>query len=167
MKYLGFLLFLISCNSSKDHFTDNSTYSDFEATQYADYYLVIPQKSFRYNDLKNTMLAINEQYYLEIDTMGRYFDKTKQQIVLSEEDEDELYRGEYFPRRFESETLSIENAYFYEKNATEPKQYPTEMIVVSGMFVNKSKADSLKAVLKRSYPKTYVLKSKIYIGCMH
>lgn len=167
MKYLGFLLFLISCNSSKDHFTDTSTYSDFERAQYADYYLVIPHKSFVCNDLKNTMLAINDQYHLEIDTMGRYFDKTKQQIVLPEENEDELYRGEYFPRRFESETLSIENAYFYTENTIEPKQYPTEMIVVSGMFANKSKADSLKTVLKGTYPKTYVLKSKIYIGCMH
>ena len=113
------------------------------------------------------MLAINEQYHLEIDTMGRYFDKTKQQIVLPEENEDELYRGEYFPRRFESETLSIENAYFYTENTIEPKQYPTEMIVVSGMFANKSKADSLKTVLKGTYPKTYVLKSKIYIGYIH
>jgi len=49
----------------------------------------------------------------------------------------------------------------------EPKQFPTEMMVVAGMFSNKSRADSLKTVLKRLYPKTRVLKSKIYIGCMH
>lgn len=96
MKYLGFLLFLISCNSSKDHFTDTSTYSDFERAQYADYYLVIPHKSFVYNDLKNTMLAINDQYHLEIDTIGRFFDKTKQQIIVPEDDEDELYRANIF-----------------------------------------------------------------------
>ncbi|WLD23439.1 hypothetical protein NU10_12080 [Flavobacterium dauae] len=167
MKYLVFLLVLISCKTVKNNLNDPSAYSDFDAEQYADYYLVIPHKSFVYSDLQNTIQTIHKQYNLEIDTIGRFFDKAKQQIIVPEDDEDELYRGEYFPRRFESETLSIENVYFYTKNAVEPKQFPTEMMVVASMFSNKSRADSLKTVLKRLYPKTRVLKSKIYIGCMH
>src|SRR5690606_36423200 len=107
MKYLFFLLVLISCKTVKNDLNDPSAFSSFEAEQYVDYYLVIPHKSIVYSDLENIMQTIHIQYQLEIDTLGRSFDKAKQQIIVPEDDEDELYRGEYFPRRFESESLSI------------------------------------------------------------
>ena len=55
MKYLVFLLVLISCKTVKNNLNDPSAYSDFDAEQYADYYLVIPHKSFVYSDLQNTI----------------------------------------------------------------------------------------------------------------
>lgn len=140
---------------------------DESELQYADYYLVIVDKSKSYDDLRNLLFNIHEQYNIEIDTLGRYFNKDKQQIILPENDEDEIYRGEYFPRRFESRTLSIEYAYIYQENMLEPTEYPTEMILVSGMFAEKQKADSLQNVLKSNYKNVFVQKTKVYIGCMH
>ncbi|WP_262490545.1 hypothetical protein [Hymenobacter sp. CRA2] len=36
---------------------------------------------------------------LASDTLGRFFDEQKNLIRLPDDDEDELYAGDYFPRR--------------------------------------------------------------------
>ena len=53
-----------------------------------------------YFKLRNQMFRLNQLLHISIDTMGRYYNKMKDEIVLRENDEDEIYRGEYFPRRF-------------------------------------------------------------------
>ena len=181
LKYFPLLLLIIiGCNSKKENLTetsqvalnnsianDSTTIDTLEINQFADFYLVIPIKSKNYDLLNRNMFEIHHKYGIEIDTMGRYFDKVKQQIILPEDDEDEIYQGQYFPRRFDSNTLSIENAYAYEQDILEPKKFPTEMILVAGMFSNKKTADSLQKTLRKDFPKTIIQKSSIYIGCMH
>lgn len=172
-----FLLTLIGCSKAislktPDTSLNNSLLTSEDAfldtEQYADYYLVIADASTNYFSLQKKMINIHCKFNIEIDTLRRYYNTEKKQILLPEDDEDEIYQGEYFPRRFEANTLSIEYAYIYEENnVLEPSNYPTKMILVAGMFVNKTRADSLQNVLKALYPKTFVQKSKIYIGCMH
>src|SRR5690606_21267420 len=181
--YLFGLVCLMSCvnklqNTSidkKENPTDslpvadlvNDVANDDIEMQYADYFLVVVDKSKVYEDLSAMLFKVNADFNIEIDTLGRYFNKNKQQIMLPEDAEDEMYRGEYFLRRYESTSLSIENAYAYNENSLEPEKYPTEMILVAGMYATKQSADSLKNILLTKYPKTFVQKSKIYMGCMH
>lgn len=139
-----------------------------EAISYADYYLVITNSSKNYKALHNDMLAIHKQFAINIDTLGRYYDTQLNQIILPKDDEDEIYAGSYYPRRYEDLSLSIEYASYYkEPIEINPEHYPTQMVLVAGMFANKKSADSLQMVLKNRYPKTTVQKSKVYIGCMH
>jgi len=49
----------------------------------------------------------------------------------------------------------------------EPKQFPTTMMVVAGMFNEKTKADSLRNILLKKIPDAYIKKARIYVGCMH
>lgn len=134
---------------------------------YSDYYLVVADKSNNYNDLQQKMYSLHNEFTIEIDTLGRYYNTKRNEIILPEDDEDEIYAGSYFPRRFESESLSIEYEYTYIENGIEPNKYPATMLLIAGMYAEKHNADSLQKSINPSHPKSYVLKSKIYMGCMH
>lgn len=180
-KLLLLIPLFAACNSldKKDEKTKvKTTTNDTTATSvmeieedsinwFTDYYLVIADKSSNYKDLNKKMVELNQEYKIAIDTLGRYYHSDRNEIILPEDDEDEIYQGEYFPRRYESESISIEYEYIYLNDQLEPKKYPTTMILVAGMYDDKEKADSLQNILQKKYPKTYVLKSKVYQGCMH
>lgn len=137
--------------------------------EYADYYLVVVNSSRSYKALHEDMFRISNRFHISIDTLGRYYNTETNAIVVPDDDEDEIYRGSYYPRRFESLSLSIENADYYDdtKEFKEPKQFPAQMILVAGMYAQKERADSLRNALVKAYPRTFVQKSSIYIGCMH
>ncbi len=157
MRFLfAILLTLTNLNSDK--------YSKDISSQHGNYYLVIVDSSTNYNKLYQKMWDIHKLYAIQIDTLGRYYDETIDEIILPHDDADEIYRGTYFPRRYPSESLSIEYGNYYKK---ENITYSTNMILVAGMYENLSKADSLREVLSTNFPNTYVQKSKIFIGCMH
>lgn len=136
---------------------------------YSDFYLVVVDESKNYQELNKQMKMIHKHFAIEIDTLGRFYNDKTQEIILPEDDEDEIYASSYFPRRFESKTLSIEYASFYNDKLSiqEPKSFPTEMILVAGMFYEKQSADSLMRVLKPKYSKVHIQKAKVYVGCMH
>ena len=94
--------------------------------------------------------------------MNRYYNKRSGKLILSETDEDELYRGEYFPRRYPSATLSIEylNAYF-------PEAPENVFVMVAGIYGNKSEANAAVKRWKSTFPKIRTQPAQVYIGCMH
>ncbi len=182
MKFLFlFILFSVFCGfysvapqkqfHQKDSFLFTGMYQDTLTDElFADYYLVISSTGKNYQQLHTDMYRLHRQFHIPIDTLGRYYNTLVHKIIVREDDEDELYRGDYYPRRFESLSLSIENTYYYPKNHadyTEPVKFPTQMMVVAGMFSTPERADSLQKVIKKAFPKTKVLKTKVYIGCMH
>jgi hypothetical protein len=133
-----------------------------EDDQYAIYYLAIADTGNDYYRLDEKMYSLNKSLKLEIDTMNRYYNTKKQRIVLNDNDEDELYRGEYFPRRFPAESLSLEYLDTYNEQAT-----PSTIALVAGVYENKQLADSMLSILKPYASGAYTLQAKVYIGCMH
>lgn len=133
-----------------------------EVDNYATYYVVIVDSSISYYDLHQKMFTLHNSMKIAIDTMGRYFNATKNRITLPENDEDEMYAGEYYPRRFSSETLSIEHLKVYKADASQ-----SMMCLVAGIYTATSFADTLCSTLKPKESKVFVKKSKLYIGCMH
>jgi hypothetical protein len=133
-----------------------------EVDEYANYFLVIAGKGDEYGPLQDLMKNISNSTGITIDTMGRYYDAAKKRIVLPEDDEDEMYAGDYFPRRFPSEELSIEHLSFYQSGAGE-----YTMILVAGIFEESASADSVLRIINAFNPDAFVLESKVYIGCMH
>lgn len=136
---------------------------------YSDFYLVVVDKNIDYKHLNREMKKLSKSFDLEMDTLGRYYNTKRNEIILPEDDEDEIYAGAYYPRRFESKSLSIEYASYFteEEQFQEPKKFPAQMILVAGMFYEKQSADSLMRVLKPKYSKVHIQKAKVYVGCMH
>ncbi len=130
---------------------------------YMDAFIVIADSSMDYFEIRTKMLDLSIDLNIGIDTMGRGFDKSKNLICLSENDSDEIYAGNYFPRRYPSEKLSLEYLDYYRKG-TEIKGIDTIILVV-GILDNKKQAKALLNRIKLS--KAYILETKIYMGCMH
>jgi hypothetical protein len=186
VKRLGFVwisVILFSCDSKSHQLEKNisqkveadsiidsvtvsktNTYDDIETTSfdYAIHYLVIADTGSNYYMLHKKMLEISKNYHLKIDTMGRYFNEKKARIVCPDDDEDEIYAGEYFPRRDEEVYLSLEHLDFY-LNSSDRKT----MALVTAIYENEKSADSLLTILQKTQKKSFKLKSNMYIGCMH
>ena len=94
--------------------------------------------------------------------MGRFYNKSKNLIALPDNDKDEIYAGDYFPRRFPSDNLSLEYLNFYQRQAGKKT-----IALVTGIYETEKGADSALAVLHRSEKKVFKIKADIYVGCMH
>ena len=125
-------------------------------------YFTVADTGLNYFTLRDEMFALNKTLHWPIDTMGRYFDKKKNLISVSDTDEDEMYRGEYFPRRFPSENLSLEYYHAYIDNSTEKN-----IALVTGIYETKKSADSSLAILRPYAAHSFVVAANVYVGCMH
>ena len=166
------LIILFSCSNHSiktDAQTDartapktDSAKGEMDKLEYADYSIVVADTGQDYAVLDAKMYYLAEVLKMPVDTMNRTFDKKKNLIAVSENDEDELYRGEYFLRRFSSENLSIEYLNQYQKNASEKT-----MAIISGIYEMPQQADSACGILRKFEPGCFTLRAKMYIGCMH
>ncbi len=126
------------------------------------YYIVVADTGMDYFLLHNKMFELSEQLNIPIDTMDRYYNKAKDLIALSDDDEDDIYAGEYYPRRFPSAHLSLEYLDFYTEKAGKKT-----IALVSGLYETDKSADSALAILKKAASNSFTLKSLVYVGCMH
>jgi hypothetical protein len=170
------LLLLAACgtrehvNTTKASFSNATTRStteqlstnENEDPDYANYFVVVADTSPDYHFLHKKMLALNKEVALPIDTMGRFYNEKKQLIMLPEDDEDEVFAGSYFPRRYPSESLSLEYLLIYKDEAKEKT-----IALVTGIYETEKSADSALLVVRKSARKAFKINSRIYIGCMH
>lgn len=129
---------------------------------YETVYIVVADTSASYVALHKKMFALQTSTMQEIDTMGRYYNKKLGKIILPEDDEDEIYAGDYFARRYPSEALSLEYLDSYNN-----KSLPKTIALVTGIYESEKSADSACAVLRPAAPKAYKLKAELYMGCVH
>lgn len=165
----------ISCGSKQTSTTSNasnkndttalvamydSIYDD--TLNYARYFLVIADSGKDYAGLEKQMQAIHQSTNLEIDLMGRAYNAKKDLICLAEDDPDEIYRGDYFPRRYPSMTMSIEYFNFFVPTSTEKN-----MILLTGIFENIEEAKKQKELILSAAPRAFIVNTPVYVGCMH
>eukprot|EP01012_Entosiphon_sulcatum_P036216 TRINITY_DN46111_c0_g1_i1.p1 TRINITY_DN46111_c0_g1~~TRINITY_DN46111_c0_g1_i1.p1 ORF type:complete len:192 (-),score=23.66 TRINITY_DN46111_c0_g1_i1:521-1096(-) len=129
---------------------------------FADYYVAVLDTNTNYNPIHAKMFIASNALKIPIDTLGRYYNKKKDKIILPENDEDEIYAGEYFPRRNAEENLSLEYLNMYKPDAK-----AKTIALVAGIYADKDSATAALKKMKTIEPKAFLLKSKIYIGCMH
>jgi hypothetical protein len=142
--------------------SDSSEAADTTDYDNATFFVVIADSSLDYWILRKKMSDLNREFKIPIDTLGRLYNKTKNLIALPDDDEDELYAGEYFPRRFPSENLSLEYLKIYKKDASE-----NAIALVTGIYQSENSADSALTVLKDAEKKIFKVKADIFVGCMH
>jgi hypothetical protein len=141
---------------------DTTNHSDSTDYEHATYYVVVADTNVNYFDLRQKMFALNGQWHVPVDTLGRTFDSSKNLIALPENDEDEMFAGDYYPRRLPSTTLSLEYLHLYQPTAGEKT-----IALVTGIFETEVSADSALAVLKTSERNSFKIKANMYIGCIH
>lgn len=129
---------------------------------YATCYLVVADTGTNYAILRKKMTGLQQSLQLEIDTMGRYYNEQKHRIVEPDSSDDEMYAGEYFPRRYTSESLSLEQMDYYLSSSN-----VQNMGLVTGIYATRQGADSALIKVKLIEHHAFVLKTKIYMGCMH
>jgi hypothetical protein len=130
----------------------------------APYYLVLVDTGHNFNSMKAISSKAASLLHCHFDMMGRIY-KPGKGIVVPDNSESEVDRGEYYPRRpSEDENfVSIEMSnWFYNKEADE-----SQMVAVAGMYSLQSQADSVASILKSNIPTTTIIKKDIYMGCMH
>lgn len=147
---------IVNLDSSVTSF-DSSIYQD-----YTNYWIVIADTGLKYDQLLKQMLVYNERGNLPIDSMGRFYNSKKDLIALPDDDKDDMYAGEYYPRRFESDFLSIEYLNYY-TTASQEKM----MSIVAGVFINESSADSVLTQIRNYKSSAFKIKANLYTGCLH
>ena len=141
---------------------ENSNPSDSAGRDLATYFVVVADTSLDYHFLHKEMFDLNQQFNISIDTMGRSYNQTKNLIALPDNADDEIYAGDYYPRRYPSENLSLEYLDFYQTCAGKKT-----IALVTGIYETEKSADSVLMVLRQTEKKVFKIKSEIYIGCMH
>ena len=126
------------------------------------YYVLVADTGMNYGALNATMYALSKKTALSVDTLGRYFNTKKNKIVLRDDDEDEVYAGEYFPRRFPSTSLSME----YMDNYTPGSKQGT-MGIIAGIFEQAAEGEKALQVVKTHCVNARLVKADIYVGCIH
>lgn len=146
--------------------SDQEVYAEEEMSEYQIFYLVRVASGYDYDSLKGISESVAAKLGVKRDDMGRIFTQGKG-IVLPEDDPDEIYRGEYFPRRFEGNFVSIEMFHAYADSVERMRRDSLRMIVVGGMYARKEDADSVLLLLKSGFPGSAVVAKELFIGCMH
>ena len=130
---------------------------------YATYYIIVLDTGIQYYPLMRKMYAIAAALHCPVDTMNRHYDKKADDIVVADDDEDEMYRGEYYPRRETgSFLLSLEYNSTYIRDTKDKT-----IAIVAGISETTKDADSLLHVFKAHAPQAFVEKGSVYAGCMH
>ena len=142
--------------------TDKNVIEDKTDDGYETYFVVVVDTSLDYLTLHKKMFDLNSKLKIPIDTMGRFYNKTKNLIALPDNDEDEIYAGDYFPRRFPSDNLSLEYFNFYQQHAGEKT-----IALVSGIYKTEKSADSALTVLHKTDNKVFKIKADLFMGCIH
>jgi hypothetical protein len=145
-----------------DNPDENDETSDSAGQEMATYFVVIADTNLDYHLLHKEMFDLNRKFSIPIDTMGRSYNMIKDLIALPDNDEDEIYAGDYYPRRYPSENLSLEYLDFYQGPAGKKT-----IALVTGIYETEKGADSALTVLQQADKKAFRIKSKIYVGCMH
>ena len=131
---------------------------------YMDAFIVVSDTSEDYLGLREKMFQLSENLGFEIDTMGRGFNTNKNLICLPDNDEDEIYAGEYFPRRYPSEALSLEHLNYYSKG-----QKPSSRTIALVVMITdeKEKAELKVKQINKYSESAFIINTKLYMGCMH
>jgi hypothetical protein len=90
-------------------------------------------------------------------------------IVVPDSSDDDIYRGEYYPRRpsFDTTYVSIEMKRAFSGARTRTTEIDPRMIVIAGIYDRKSEADSTANRLGPAFKDVHVFEDSLFLGCMH
>jgi hypothetical protein len=132
--------------------------------EYETFYIIQVARGHNFDSLKaissNAVAILGSRFSM----LDRKY-KPGKGIIVPENADDEMYAGEYYPRRPSEEQnfVSIEMANeFLNEN-----KHSSEMVSIAGIYSLKSQADSVTNLLKEKIPTVKTVKQELYMGCMH
>jgi hypothetical protein len=152
----------VSDTSMADDSEGDSLDSTETDNEFQIFYLVTIAEGNNYDSLVKIAHAAAKKLNLKYDQLNRIY-KPGKGIILKEDDEDEIYRGAYFPRRLAGNFVSIEMKDAFIKSETQPMR----MLVISNIFELASQADSVVKLVKNKFPSAQSVEAKLFTGCMH
>ncbi|MBR9861468.1 hypothetical protein GYB22_12140 [bacterium] len=142
-------------------FLNGLVYAQPSDDLYIDAYVLVVDTSLNYSGLREKMFDLSESCKIEIDTMGRSFDSTRNLICLPDDAEDEIYAGEYFARRYPSVRLSLEYFHYYSEDNCSEKM----IALIACISTDPEMAETLLESIKPQSISTFIIRKQIFMGC--
>lgn len=133
-----------------------------DSLNYTSYYIVVIDTGKVYDRLNKKMQILNQMFKIPIEKDGRFYDAKRDLIVYPDAKPDEGFNGVYLPKRVASRDLSIEYM-----DAYKPSSKKKMMALLGGIYEKQTSADSALKKLKAIEHKSFKIKSKVYVGCIH
>lgn len=131
-------------------------------SEYDTVYITIADTGSNYHVLDAMMYALRGMLPATVDTLGRFYDEGRDSLVLPLDVEDEIWAGDYYPRRIEGGELSLEYLAWYTD-----RSLPNTFALFTGIWPSRASADSAVSAQRHAAQKAFVLEASIYMGCMH
>jgi hypothetical protein len=127
-------------------------------------FMVILDSSSDFNSIRALAEKTANEYQLKFDTIEKQYYPEKNLWGVAVWSEDEIYRGEYYPRRSDGDShpLSLEYQQWYDEKSQEKN-----LILMAGIFSLSLEAEEYINKFREKFPKAYILQKEIYMGCMH
>lgn len=154
--------FLVKTTAAPNKTSDTTNIDKEIADQTETVYIVVADTGLDYYALSNEMKNLNHSINKPIDTMDRCYNKTKDLIALPDTSSDEIYAGDYYPRRYPSEFMSLEYMSSYKSGSSKKT-----IALIAGIYEKKASADSAAKRLMPVQGKAFTIKTSLYMGCIH
>ncbi|NBX02943.1 MAG: hypothetical protein EBR02_02530 [Alphaproteobacteria bacterium] len=157
----SFLLFFVAITT----LSPNAFAYDTDPDQMAHVYIVGLGKSKDYAALRTKALALAGVLGMKYSDDDRIYDAQKGLIYPSDYKGDEMYAGAYFPRRNIDDPevqVSLEMRDYYDNSIP-----VGTMTIMVGVYTSKKEAKAVYKKVKAIDPEAYLLKTDLYMGCMH
>lgn len=137
-------------------------------SEYYPYYIVTVADGDNFDSLKLIAGKAAELLNIKFDMLGRIYD-SKKGIVLPEDAEDEMYSGEYYPRRplYDTTCVSIEPKFQFKSKDENVSAESSQMTIVALLSTRRGEADTVLGLLLPHFPTARVYQDSLYLGCMH
>jgi len=137
-------------------------------------FIVSVAEGYNYDSLHRIALQASEVLGYPMDSSSAYYNQKKKRIVLADNDEDDIWAGEYRFRRFSDERVSLEMRYAYIDTIIanndllrEKLQNDSTRMFVCANLTDEATALKLRETLLPKFPQTKIIAAKVYVGCMH
>ncbi|MEI8344918.1 MAG: hypothetical protein WCG06_02480 [Candidatus Omnitrophota bacterium] len=152
--YILTILLLVFCHvaHAEQKITDDMLYSD--------QYILILKSTKDYNEALNFAKQASKKLGLKFDNEYRKYSQ-KDGIYFSATPKEGVSEGDYFPRRYSGEFITLENSKYYSELA------PGYIIVVAGVYESKVSSHPALNKSKQYYIDAYVKKVNLWMGCVH
>lgn len=125
-------------------------------------YVLVACKGDNYYTMNEKMQGLSQLVALEVNRMERRFDTSKYRMVNADYSEENAYAGDYFPRQYPSEYLSLEYEQFYKNHSGNE----ATIFLVAGIYEKKVEAKMKLREIKKIFGSAYIVKDVVYDGCL-
>ena len=139
------------------------------ASQVRDKYLVILCAERDFDSVKREAEKVSKTSGVQFSMRGNIWDPNRG-LILPDDCEDPIYRGQYVARRYNELDLSATNPVGYisvEKSDGYPNLRKDYYIALAAICNSQDEAKTELAKFTQFAPKAYIAKTEIYMGCMH